>query len=337
MTWPPTVLSCGSDHSTSAPLEQALHVSVMCDEAMHWLAPRPGGRYLDATLGLGGHTQQILELTRGQAFVLGLDRDRAALNRAKSRLAPYKDAVSYAHVSFQYFEDALAIVGWEQLDGILVDLGVSSLQLDTPDRGFSFLHDGPLDMRMDPDGDELSAAQIVNQASYERLRKLIWEYGEEPMAGRIARTIIAAREKKPISTTSELAQIVVAAYPSKRRALARNHPATKTFQALRIEVNNELQEIRAFLERAIAYLVPGGRLVVISFHSLEDRVVKQTFRRESSDCLCPPHCPLCSCGHQKQVRLPFRKPLIPSPEEQRRNSRSRSAKLRVAEGLGAGV
>ena len=333
MTWLPTVLNCGSDHSSADPCAPVPHISVMCAEAMHWLVPKPGGHYLDATLGLGGHTQKILELTQGQAFVLGLDRGEAALSQAKIRLAQYKDAVTFVHASFQYFEAALATVGWSQVDGILADLGVSSLQLDTPERGFSFLHEGPLDMRMDPDAGGISAAQLVNRASYARLRQIIWTYGEEPMAGRIARAITLAREKKSITTTLELAQIVAGAYPAKRRALARNHPATKTFQALRIEVNNELEEIEVFLKRAMTFLAPGGRLVVISFHSLEDRVVKQSFRRESSGCLCPREYPLCTCGHQKQVRLPFRKPLTPSAEEQRSNSRSRSAKMRVAERL----
>lgn len=313
------------------------HFPVMLDEVMEWIAPKPGGRYLDATLGLGGHSARILELTGGGARVLGLDRDENALARARARLAAFGDAMVCAHSSFRYFETVLDDLGWERLDGVIADLGVSSLQLDSPERGFSFLQDGPLDMRMDPGSGGEPAANIVNGASYERLRKIIWEFGEEPMAGRIARCIIAAREERPIQTTLELARIVAAAYPAKRRALARNHPATKTFQALRIEVNGELEEIREFLERVIDYLVPGGRIAVISFHSLEDRIVKHTFRRESSECLCPPEYPVCRCGHEKKLKLMFRKPLLPSQAEMRANSRSRSAKLRVAERLGVGA
>ncbi len=315
----------------------APHIPVMRDEVMEWLAPKPGGRYLDATLGLGGHSARILELTDGRARVLGLDRDENALAQAQARLASYGDAITCVHSSFRYFEEALDELGWTQVDGIIADLGVSSLQLDSPERGFSFVHDGPLDMRMDPGSGDAPAANIVNKASYERLRKIIWEYGEEPMAGRIARAIIAAREESPLVTTLQLARVVAAAYPAKRRALARNHPATKTFQALRIEVNAELEEIEEFLDSAVDYLAPGGRIAVISFHSLEDRIVKHAFRRESTGCLCPPEYPICRCGHEKRLKLLFRKPLLPSAEEMRVNSRSRSAKLRVAERLGAGT
>lgn len=315
----------------------APHIPVMRDEVMEWLAPKPGGRYLDATLGLGGHSARILELTDGRARVLGLDRDENALAQAQARLASYGDAITCVHSSFRYFEEALDELGWTQVDGIIADLGVSSLQLDSPERGFSFVHDGPLDMRMDPGSGDAPASNIVNKASYERLRKIIWEYGEEPMAGRIARAIIAAREEGPLVTTLQLARVVAAAYPAKRRALARNHPATKTFQALRIEVNAELEEIEEFLDSTVDYLAPGGRIAVISFHSLEDRIVKHAFRRESAGCLCPPEYPICRCGHEKRLKLLFRKPLLPSTEEMRVNSRSRSAKLRVAERLGAGT
>jgi 16S rRNA (cytosine1402-N4)-methyltransferase len=307
------------------------HIPVMIDEVMRWIDPRPGGYYMDATLGLGGHAARLMELTGGQAHLLGLDRDRQALAKAGERLAAYGDNVHLAHTSFRRFATALDEIGWELLDGVVADLGVSSLQLDTPERGFSFLHDGPLDMRMDCGSGCEPASNIVNGASYERLRKIIWEYGEEPMAGRIARAIVSAREQSRIETTLELARIVAAAYPAKRRALARNHPATKTFQALRLEVNQELAEVEKFLERVVDYLRPGGRIAVISFHSLEDRIVKRAFRKESSGCLCPREYPVCQCGHQKKLVLPFRKPLVPGEEEMRANSRSRSAKLRVAE------
>jgi len=303
----------------------------MLEEVMHWIAPKPGGVYMDATLGLGGHAARLMALTGGQARLLGLDRDEQALAKAGERLAQYGENVQLAHTSFQYFPRVLREVGWELLDGVIADLGVSSLQLDSPDRGFSFLHDGPLDMRMDPGSGGDSAADIVNGASYEQLRQLLWDYGEEPMAGRIARAVIKARESARIESTLELARIVAGAYPAKRRALSRNHPATKTFQALRLEVNQELREIEFFLTRIVDFLRPGARIAIISFHSLEDRIVKRAFRKESTGCLCPREYPLCQCGHEKRLKLPFRKPLIPGEEEMRANSRSRSAKLRVAE------
>ena len=312
------------------------HIPVMIDEVMHWLEPKPGGYYMDATLGLGGHAARLMELTGGQAHLLGLDRDMQALQKAGERLARYGENVHLAHTSFQNFSGALRELGWDLLDGVVADLGVSSLQLDSPERGFSFLHDGPLDMRMDPGSGGEPASNIVNGASFERLRQLLWDYGEEPMAGRIARAIVEIREKAPIETTLELARIVAAAYPAKRRALARNHPATKTFQALRLEVNQELKEVENFLARIVDYLRPGARICVISFHSLEDRIVKRAFRTENTGCLCPREYPVCTCGHEKRLRLPFRKPLLPGQEEMRVNSRSRSAKLRVAERIAGG-
>ncbi|WP_028576514.1 16S rRNA (cytosine(1402)-N(4))-methyltransferase RsmH [Desulfomicrobium escambiense] len=312
------------------------HIPVMIDEVMHWLDPKPGGFYMDATLGLGGHASRLMEMTGGQAHLLGLDRDRQALQKAGERLSRYGENVHLAHTSFQNFSGALREVGWDFLDGVVADLGVSSLQLDSPERGFSFLHDGPLDMRMDPGSGGEPASNIVNGASFERLRQLLWDYGEEPMAGRIARAIVEIREKAPIETTLELARIVAAAYPAKRRALARNHPATKTFQALRLEVNQELREVENFLARVVDYLRPGARICVISFHSLEDRIVKRAFRTESTGCLCPREYPVCTCGHEKRLRLPFRKPQLPGDEEMRANSRSRSAKLRVAERIAGG-
>lgn len=307
------------------------HIPVMLEEVMHWIAPKPGGFYMDATLGLAGHAARLMEMTGGEARLLGLDRDEQALAKAGATLARYGENVQLAHTSFQHFSRALREVGWDKLDGVIADLGVSSLQLDSPERGFSFLHDGPLDMRMDPGSGGEPAAGIVNGASFERLRQMLWDYGEEPMAGRIARAIVAARETARIDSTLELARIVAAAYPAKRRALSRNHPATKTFQALRLEVNQELREIEVFLARIVEYLRPGARIAVISFHSLEDRIVKRAFRKESTACLCPREYPLCQCGHEKKLSLPFRKPLLPSEEEMRANSRSRSAKLRVAE------
>lgn len=312
------------------------HIPVMLDEVMHWIGPQPGGLYLDATLGLGGHAERLMDLTGGQARLVGLDRDARALAEAGTRLDRFGEHVQLAHTSFQHFPRVLQEIGWDLLDGAMADLGVSSLQLDSPERGFSFLHEGPLDMRMDPASGAEPAANVVNGASYERLRRLIWEYGEEPMAGRIARAIIEAREERRIETTLELARVVAGAYPGRRRALARNHPATKTFQALRLEVNQELREVEIFLDQIVDYLRPGARIAVISFHSLEDRIVKTIFRRESSGCLCPREYPVCRCDHEKRLRLPFRKPLVPGEDETRTNSRSRSAKLRVAERIAGG-
>lgn len=313
--------------------EQCDHIPVMRNQVLDWIAPKPGGRYLDATVGLGGHAIGLMERAVGQAWLLGLDRDVQALRRAQAQLTSFGQQVTLAQTSFQYFALEAQKLGWDFFDGVIVDLGVSSLQLDSPERGFSFLYDGPLDMRMDPSFGAPPAAQIVNTASCERLKKIIWEYGEEPMAGRIARAIVSAREQGWIENTLALARIVERAYPGKRRALARNHPATKTFQALRIEVNSELQELKNFLHDIIDYLSPGARIAVISFHSLEDRLVKHAFKRESSACLCPREYPVCQCGHTRKLRILTRKPLLPEAEEQQENPRSRSAKLRVAERL----
>ena len=239
-----------------------------------------------------------------------------------------------AHTPFSGFEQALQEVGWDSVDGVLLDLGVSSLQLDAPDRGFSFMEDGPLDMRMAGPGlEEASAADIVNRTQYDELVRIIREYGEEPLAGRIARAIVDARQKSPITRTLELENIVFNAYPAKVRSKSRNHPATKTFQALRIAVNRELEELENFLEGIVPYLRPGGRLVIISFHSLEDRQVKHFFRREAKDCLCPPRQLFCNCGHQASLRILTRKPVLPGEDEVAVNGRSRSAKLRAAERL----
>jgi 16S rRNA (cytosine1402-N4)-methyltransferase len=309
------------------------HISVMPGEILSWIAPRPGGRYLDGTLGLGGHTLNLCRATRGEGFVLGIDRDAQALEKARDRLASYAGHVFFVHSSFQFFEEAMDEIGWEMLDGALLDLGVSSLQLDQAERGFSFLHDGPLDMRMDRDSGHPSARTVVNTYSFDALRKIIREFGEEPMAGRVAKAIVRYREEKPIKGTLELADIVAKAYPAKRRALSRNHPATKTFQALRIAVNHELDELQNFLDRIVGRLAPGARLAVLSFHSLEDRIVKWFFRREAKGCICPREYPVCQCGHEQRLRILTKKPVLPSEEEMAQNSRSRSAKLRVAERL----
>lgn len=309
------------------------HLPVMPAEVVEYLRPRPGGRYLDGTLGMGGHAGALLRASGGGAELLGLDRDEAALARATERLGQEQGGFRVWHGPFSRFEDAMEQAGWESLDGALVDLGVSSLQLDTAERGFSFLRDGPLDMRMDATSGAAPASNLVNKASFERLRELIAEYGEEPMAGRIARAIVARREEEPFETTAQLAAVVEQAYPAKWRRTARTHPATRTFQALRMAVNDELGELATFLERIPERLVPGGRVAVISFHSLEDRMVKRAFRREAQACVCPPRQPVCTCGHTARLKILTKRPLVASEAEAAANPRARSAKLRVAERL----
>jgi 16S rRNA (cytosine1402-N4)-methyltransferase len=296
------------------------HVPVLFQEILELMRPAPGGRYLDGTVGLGGHASGMLEAAGGQAELLGLDRDEEALAISRKRLAEVAGTAVLMNLPFSRFEQALDELGWDLLDGAYIDIGVSSLQLDSPERGFSFLDDGPLDMRMDPfDGSE-SAADLVNRAREDELKKIIGSLGEEPMGGRISRAIIEARQKSPIETTGELAEIVKAAYPAKMRATARRHPATRTFQALRMAVNRELEELEEFLRRIVDRLKPGGRVAVISFHSLEDRMVKRFFRDMARSCICP----------QK-------KPVTAGKEELDVNPRARSAKLRAAERVQEGA
>lgn len=310
------------------------HAPVLPEEVLQYLAPKDGGRYLDGTIGLGGHTFRILKAA--DCRVLGLDQDASALEMAARRLEPFGDRIVLRHSRFGNFAEHLDALGWETVDGALIDIGVSSLQLDTPDRGFSFLHDGPLDMRMDVTGGETGcvvppASRLVNQSAYEELKDIIATAGEEPQAGRIARAIVDARARKPIETTGELAAIVERAYPAKWRATARNHPATRTFQALRIAVNNEFGQLRQFLEGIVPHLSVGGRLVVISFHSLEDRIVKHFFRDEATGCRCPKHIPVCICNHAASLRVLTRKPVTATEAELAANVRASSAKLRAAE------
>ncbi|NCC25067.1 MAG: 16S rRNA (cytosine(1402)-N(4))-methyltransferase RsmH [Deltaproteobacteria bacterium] len=307
------------------------HIPVLLEQIVSWIAPRAGGRYMDGTLGLGGHTRALIEAANGEAEVLGIDRDLKTLERAQSNLADVSDQIIFAHASFAHFEDVLAEIGWRSLDGAILDLGVSSMQLDEAERGFSFLQNGPLDMRMDPSSGLAPASRLVNLTPVHELKRIIAEYGEEPLAGRIARAIVDARRVRPLETTVELAEVILKAYPAKIRAKSRNHPATRTFQALRIAVNRELDELDKFLGRIPARLNPGARMAVISFHSLEDRRVKHAFRRESKGCICPPHDPVCRCGHARTLRICTSKPILPGLEEQQANPRSRSAKLRVAE------
>ncbi len=307
------------------------HQPVMLDEVLEILGPVPGGRYLDGTLGLGGHSLEILKACAGHCSILGLDMDREALELAAKNLGEYQDRIHLVQDAFHRFEEHVRELQWPGLDGALLDLGMSSLQLDKKEKGFSFIHDGPLDMRMGQAQGFPPASSLVHNESFSRLKKIIYELGEEPMAPRIARAIIQAREKESIDTTLELARIVELAYPAPRRRASRNHPATKTFQALRMATNKELESLREFLENIAPWLRPGARLVVISYHSLEDRIVKQYLRRQASACICPPRSPVCSCSHKKTMLILTKKPLTASQEEISRNPRSRSAKLRAAQ------
>lgn len=315
---------------------RAQHVPVMLPEVLDWLSPAAGGRYLDATVGLAGHAQAMLNSVQGGIEVLAMDRDSQTLALAKEELAAYKDNVHLRHSKFSDFTDYLNELGWNTLDGALLDLGVSSVHLDTAERGFSFLGEGPLDMRMDAQEQGLTASELVNTYSFDELRKIIREYGEEPLAGRIAARIVEKRKSDPLQTTLDLARLVASAYPAKRKAKSRRHPATKTFQALRIAVNAELEELSLFLHKIPQFLAQGARVVVISFHSLEDRLVKNFLRQESKDCLCPREHLFCQCDHKASLRILTKKPLTASEEEARHNIRSRSAKMRVAERLPRG-
>lgn len=310
---------------------EKIHTSVLLEEVIEWLSPKAGGRYLDGTLGMAGHSSAILETAGQDAELAGLDRDEQALELAGIRLAQFGDRAHRFHLAFSKFEAALDELGWDTVDGVVLDLGVSSLHLDHAERGFSFIKDGPLDMRMDPAGGMPPASSIVNKASYSDLNRILRMYGEEPLASKITKAIIAAREQERITTTLQLAGIVEKAYPAKRKALSRTHPATKTFQGLRIAVNSELEELQTFLQRIPDRLSPGGRVAIISFHSLEDRIVKKTFKAQSQECDCPPMQPVCTCGKRKRMHVLTKKPVLPSEEEMKINPRSRSAKLRVAE------
>ncbi len=312
---------------TAGDVNPTRHVPVLLNEVLHYLQPRPGGTYIDATVGGGGHAEAILEASAPDGRLLGLDADPDALGRSHRRLHRFGRRVVLVQAYFDQLENIAHREGFVPADGVLMDLGVSSDQLEDAARGFSFLKPGPLDMRMDPSLPR-TAADLINTLDEGDLAYLIRRYGEEPHARRIARAIVRAR---PIYTTTELADLVARVVP--RRPRQRLHPATRTFQALRIAVNDELGALERALPQALRVLRPGGRLVVISFHSLEDRIVKQFFRREAQDCICPPRQPVCTCGHKAQVRILTRKPVTPSPEEIERNPRSRSAKLRAVEKL----
>ena len=304
------------------------HKPVLLEECLEALAVRPEGIYLDGTLGRAGHSLEILRrLTTGR--LIGVDRDLAAIEAARERLAEFGDRVTLVHGNFSDLGDILQNLGIVGADGMLFDLGVSSPQLDEPRRGFSYMHDAPLDMRMDETA-ALDAFQVVNTWSYEELRRILFEYGEERYAPQIARAVVRAREDKPVGTTGELAELIRSAMPSKALR-EKQHPAKRSFQAIRIAVNGELEALPPMLEAAVDKLRPGGRLAVITFHSLEDRIVKRTLRELARGCTCPPEFPVCVCGKKPRVRL--EKPVTPSAAEVEANPRARSARLRVAEKL----
>ncbi|MCI8387314.1 MAG: 16S rRNA (cytosine(1402)-N(4))-methyltransferase RsmH [Clostridiales bacterium] len=307
------------------------HYSVLLHESVDGLAIKPGGIYVDCTLGGGGHSLEIVRSLTDGGRLIAVDQDDAAIAASKLRLHDYIDRISFVHDNFSNVASALETLGIEGIDGAVIDLGVSSYQLDTPERGFSYMHDAPLDMRMNPEA-PLTAREVVNTYSEERLKKLIFDYSEERFAGRIASAICNARELKPIETTYELVDIVRSAISAKAREDG-PHPAKRTFQAIRIEVNSELAVIEPTLNALIEALNPGGRLSVITFHSLEDRIVKQTFAAWSKGCTCPPDFPVCVCGNKPKIKQINRKPILPSEHELDENPRSRSAKLRIIEKL----
>ena len=307
----------------------AAHVPVMVGDVVAWLRPRPDACLVDATVGLGGHAEALLTAAP-DARLLGLDRDPQALAASERRLAPFGARVVLREASFAQLDRELAAIGWDAADGILVDLGVSSLQLDTPERGFSFRTVAPLDMRMGRDANH-TADEIINTWDEAALRKIIAEYGEEPRARALTRAILRAR---PIRSTTELAAVVAGVLGQGRPGL---HPATRTFQALRIAVNDELGALARLLTDGYRRLRPRGRLAVLAYHSLEDRPVKEAFRRWATACVCPPGLPQCVCGGRAQVRVLTRRALRPSPEEVARNPRARSARLRVVERVEEGT
>ena len=304
------------------------HVSVLLDECIEGLNIRPDGIYVDGTLGGAGHSSQIAaRLTTGR--LIGIDRDPVALKAAEERLAPFGDKVTLVHSNFCEIANVLDNLGIDGVDGILLDLGVSSPQLDDGSRGFSYMVDAPLDMRMN-NGDALTAEEVVNTWSYEELRRILFDYGEERYASQIAANVCRIRETKPIKTTLELVDVIRGAMPA-AALREKQHPAKRSFQAIRIAVNDELGAVRQVMEAAIPKLNPGGRLAIITFHSLEDRIVKNGMADAAKGCICPPNFPVCVCGKKPAVKLVTRKPIVSGDEELVRNPRARSAKLRVCE------
>ncbi len=316
------------DHGGNARLEDSgdrrSHQPVLYHEVLEILSPEAGGIYLDGTLGAGGHALGILKASTPDGRLLGLDVDPEALAIAEERLSAFGDRAVIKQASYRLAPEILEELGWPPVNGILLDLGVSSMQIDRPERGFSFMSEGPLDMRFNPKTGR-SAADLVNTLGEAQIAEILWAFGEERYARRIARAIIKAR---PIHTTQALVRVVKEAVPGYSGPI---HPATRTFQALRIATNQELETVAAALPKLMGSLAPGGKIAVISFHSLEDRIVKQVFRRESKDCICPPEQPICTCEHVASLNIITKKPITASKAEIQQNPRSSSAKLRAAE------
>ena len=306
------------------------HVPVLFDEVMDALAVKPGGTYVDGTVGGGGHSSGICERLSGSGHLVAVDRDTEALAAAEKRLEPYTCEKTFVHANYSDIK-AIEAAAKGKVSGILLDLGVSSYQLDNPERGFSYMNDAPLDMRMDA-SDRLTAYEVVNGYSEEELARIIKDYGEERWARRIAEFIVRERKNSPIETTEALTEIIKAAIPAKARRTG-PHPAKRTFQAIRIEVNDELGHLREAVEKLPDLLESGGRIAVITFHSLEDRIVKTEFERRLDPCTCPKEFPVCVCGKKADVKRVTRKPVVPDEKETEENPRARSAKLRVLEKL----
>ena len=305
------------------------HVSVLLDETIEGLNINPDGIYFDGTLGGGGHSYEILKRLTGKGVLIGVDQDGDAIEAADERLKEFDGKYQLVRSNYSEIETILNDLKISKIDGIVLDLGVSSYQIDNLERGFSYKEDAPLDMRMDQ-RQLLNAADVVNGYTEEQLIAMLRDYGEERFAKGIAKAIIKAREEKPIATTQELSDIVKSAVPTKY-SIKKGHPAKKTFQAIRIEVNNELNILRQTLDKMIDHLNPGGRICVITFHSLEDRIVKLNFRNNENPCTCPPDFPVCVCGKKSKGKVITRKPIVPSDEEVENNKRAKSSKLRIFE------
>lgn len=305
------------------------HIPVLYQEIMAIMNPQPGEIFVDCTLGGGGHSRGFLEKTKPLGVLIGIDQDTNALIAARENLSIFGERVIYVHSNYEQLDDILQTYAPLGVDGILFDLGVSSHQLDEKERGFSYMQDAPLDMRMNPDGD-FSAYDVVNGYSEEALHRIIKTYGEENWAKRIAEFIVAFRNEAPIATTGQLVDVIRRAVPKGARVEG-SHPAKRTFQAIRIEVNSELAVLEKTIDTAVAHLKKGGRLGIISFHSLEDRIVKERFKYLAMDCICPPQMPFCQCDKESMVKILTRKPVIATNEEMESNSRAKSAKFRAVE------
>lgn len=305
------------------------HVSVLLDETIEGLNINPDGIYFDGTLGGGGHSYEILKRLTGKGVLIGVDQDGDAIEAADERLKEFEGKYQLVRSNYSEIETILSDLKISKIDGIVLDLGVSSYQIDNLERGFSYKEDAPLDMRMDQ-RQLLNAADVVNGYTEEQLIAMLRDYGEERFAKSIVKAIIEARQDKPIATTQELSDIVKSAVPTKY-SVKKGHPAKKTFQAIRIEVNNELNILKQTLDKMIEHLNPGGRICVITFHSLEDRIVKLNFRNNENPCTCPPDFPVCVCGKKSKGKVITRKPIIPSEEEIENNKRAKSSKLRIFE------